>query len=272
MIFHDEKSDIYLWLHTHADKWFWYISPEVGSTYGGSYVAGIESPQVCPNNTQNWLMWKMQLLIGGKWVSEGTLATCKLDPAWSIWTSWSNCMHRDCSQPEKRRRFRTCENDPTLSCPGEGFEESLCGEDCKEVRALCCESVDLKSEDKYLTGRFELEFFMLGKPVYRHVESIDVFLYNNGTNWNIGKGLLSGLIYMTSTDADSFCPSEVDSWSSGSELSCSGFKEDSDQGQCCDRIFASFQSVGRDYHLKSFESKKFYSSSLNQEYAIWSKR
>lgn len=245
MVYKDSSKSFFLWLHTHADGWFWYISPEIGSTYNGKFVARIESPQICPHDAMNWLKWKMPLLIQGKWMPEGKIATCKLDPTWSIWTSWSNCVHRDCSKTEMRRRTRTCENSPDLSCPGDNFEESKCEEDCKAVRALCCESLELETEDDRFSGRFEMEFFMLGKPVYRHVESIDTFLYNNGSHWNLGKGLLQGMVSMSSIDGEIFCPSEVENWTKESKLSCSNFKEDPDQGECCGRIFAMFQKIGR---------------------------
>ena len=123
-----------------------------------------------------------------------------------------------------RTRTRYCQNpSDDGECNGESFQKSACPVDeCVKLRwvskyelysycsiapsdkhqfetlfrNMCCQKVNANLPIYNSTIDFTIDQILFGKPVFRHVNYHDVFLYQskNSTDWIIGKGLLQNSI------------------------------------------------------------------------------
>ena len=203
-VYHDSELNLYLWFAEYKDSFIWIVTPTVGVRKNAVFIGN--SAASCPDGVNEWLVWRNQ-----KWTGHVTTFECLLqtnpDQHWLKWSAWSPCSFKKCDGTETRTRVRYCTG---KECAGDSEETEICPTtECEKLKNACCHEIESDFEVNGKRAKFHFDRILDDKIVYREKDYHDIFLYNVGDHWEIGKGLLQKTIYHKSQTFHAECPSRT---------------------------------------------------------------
>ena len=203
-VYYDSEKSVYLWYAEYKTTYIWIVTPTVSDRKNAVFIGN--SAESCPDGVTDWLTWR------NKWVAHETSFECLLEANpdngnWLEWSPWSPCSFKKCDGTETRSRVRLCSGE---DCPGSSSQQEVCStEDCEKLKTACCRQIETTFEVNGNIAFFEFDRILDNKIVYREKNYHDMFLYNVGDHWEIGKGLLQKSVFHKSQTFHADCPTRT---------------------------------------------------------------